>query len=51
MAAIVCTINMRIGRLSALMAFRNDIIRDPLTQPFIKDKVFSDEFTCPARFL
>lgn len=44
MARIICTICMRVTLRPALMTGGNDIIGDPFTKPFIKDKVLADKF-------
>src|SRR5436190_16653996 len=44
MAATVDTVDMCICRLPALMASSNNILCDPLSQPVIEHKIFSNEF-------
>jgi hypothetical protein len=43
MAGIIQAVHMRISSLSANMTMRQNIIRDPFTQSFIKNKVFPNE--------
>src|SRR5215203_509025 len=51
MTAVISTIYMGVGWLSTLVAFGNNLICDPLSQPIIKDKVLSTEFYSQALFL
>src|SRR5436190_2113583 len=44
MTAFIPAINMCISRLAALMAFCNNILCYPFTQPLIKNEIFSDKF-------
>src|SRR5215213_4670268 len=50
MTCFVGTVYMCIGRLSTLVAFGNNLICDPLSQPVVKDKVLSMEFYSQALF-
>jgi hypothetical protein len=43
MAAAVGTVSMVIRRFTTLVAFGNNVFGDPLPQPIIKYKVFSNE--------
>src|SRR5690606_35478486 len=45
MTIVVFTVNVGVARRATLVAFRKDILRDPLTDPLIKHKVHSTEFT------
>lgn len=41
MTAIILTVGVIVARFAALMAPGNDIVCDPLAQPFIENKVLS----------
>src|SRR5688572_28680976 len=43
-AIIIGTIGVIVAWLTALMAFGNDIFRNPFAQALIKNKIFPDEF-------
>jgi len=43
MTAIIFTIGMRIGRLTALVTFGDYIRRNTLSQPVVKNKIFTNK--------
>src|SRR5438045_3687574 len=51
MATTVGTIGVVICRFTTLVTFGNNIFRDPLPQPVIKNKVFTNELAFQSKFL
>ena len=51
MAAVIGAIDMRVSGLAALVAICNYIIRNPLSQPVVKNKIFSDKLTLFPLFI
>jgi hypothetical protein len=49
-AGVVYAIGMGIGRVSALVANRNDVRGDAFAAAFVKNKVFADEFVFDPLF-
>lgn len=51
MTALVLTIGMRIGRLSALVATGDDLPADPFPQPVVEYEVLASELILQSLFL